>query len=152
MLYLVACGRDHTLVATRPYGGLSKALLEEQGMEKNAIQEAIERAEDIEEAKLEGLQDEMDMEMIELGLAALNKASPMCGSCEQDSACRGFEKDATLPRSCKNCLHDLRKHNKLRKSSDATFSIEYTNALLRDFNINVDFGPILLKYPMLNTE
>ncbi|OQR96195.1 hypothetical protein THRCLA_07347 [Thraustotheca clavata] len=120
----IACGREYTVIATKPYLGPTEEQVEaaktEATVRTAAIEKQIEREEVAEANQLEKTQKARRKQVIEY----LNTHHPRCEACTIPTACIGFQKDDVDPLLCRHCLHDKHKHTLLYNERD------YANTLI----------------------
>lgn len=147
----VACGRNYTLIATRPYVGLSKVAMARKAKEQEEKEQALLRAEQVEADRLAALQHKMETEIVIYVIEVLNETYLLCSQCKIEKGCPGFQRDQARPKLCKHCLHDRRKHDAHRKleGNEHLYTYEYILEVMTILEVKLNFSSIRAKYPEL---
>lgn len=142
---VVACGKEFTLIATKPYIGPSREELERR-QEIHAEQaQSIKR-----QSKNVKKDQEQQLERIRRGkisaiVSFLNSTYPKCSICTIGTTCPGFQRDSINPVMCKHCMHERRKHDDLHKESDRRGTIphlRYLEEVVGKLAVTVDFSEV----------
>ena len=148
----VACGKEFTLVATKPYTGLNRQELELREEEEAERLIAIARGRAAEEKKLEKLQKQMESQIAEFMVTQLNQQHPLCTICLAEEVCPGYQDLENKPSTCRHCLHSRRKHSRLRQIQGETYGYDHCLTLVDTLDIEIDVTEIEAKYPELIQE
>lgn len=140
---VVACGREFTLIATKPYIGPSREELEKRAQER-AIQEQrfTRQSKNVREEQkilLARIQHDKRAYIIQ----NLNTQFPKCEFCKIGTICPGYQRDPINPAMCKHCMHERRKHNDLHNERDTKHvTMEYLMAVITKLGIEMDYSSI----------
>lgn len=115
---LVACGKEFTLIATKPYIGPSREELERRSEVHAAQAQSIKRqAKNVKGEQQEQL-EQIRRSKVAVLVQFLNGAFPKCVLCTIGTTCPGFQRDAINPAMCRHCMHERRKHDVLHSTAD----------------------------------
>lgn len=145
-------GREFTVIATKPYVGPNAEELERRKQNEQDKAQAIQRGKKVTDQKESMRKDAMIEEMRRKILGAMNKNHVGCGQCPLGTVCPGFIKDVSRPTTCKFCLHDRRRHDLLRKPSDAQFTFPRCLELMQQLDMELSFTDIKSKYSDMNAD
>uniref|UniRef100_H3GLM7 Phospholipid-transporting ATPase n=1 Tax=Phytophthora ramorum TaxID=164328 RepID=H3GLM7_PHYRM len=138
----IACGREFTLIATKPYIGASREEVERRTQEKLQQAESIVRqtsvVKDEQREQLERIRQDKRATII----ALLNAKFPKCTICTTGLVCPGFQPNNENPTICRHCMHESRKHQDQHKAHDRKATLAYLTQAVDKLGITVDFSDI----------
>ncbi|KAG6608946.1 uncharacterized protein IUM83_12787 [Phytophthora cinnamomi] len=138
----IACGREFTLIATRPYIGPAREEVERRKQEQIQQSESIVRQTTVvKDEKREQLHRIRQGKHATI-LALLNAKFPKCSICTTGLICPGFQPNNENPTLCKHCMHEVRKHQDQRRANDRTVTLAYLTQAVEKLGIAVDFSDI----------
>lgn len=142
---VVACGKEFTLVATKPYIGPTKEELERRQQVQEAQAQSIKRqSKNVKTDQTEHL-ERIRRDKIAVSVAFLNAAFPKCTICTINTVCPGFQRDAINPAMCKHCMHERRKHDLLHSDRDRRPTkphLQYLDAVVAKLGVSIDFSGV----------
>ncbi|GMF38189.1 unnamed protein product [Phytophthora fragariaefolia] len=142
VIVAVACGREFTLIATKPYIGPTREEVERRKQEQVQQTESIVRQTTVvKDEKLEQLKRIRQGKHAAI-LAHLNTNFPKCSICTTGLICPGFQPNHENPTLCIHCMHENRKHQDQRKAHDRTVTLAYLTQAVEKLGIAVDFSDI----------
>ncbi|RLN88978.1 hypothetical protein BBJ28_00016949 [Nothophytophthora sp. Chile5] len=138
----VACGREFTLIATKPYIGPSREELAQRKQEQLQQVESIARQSNLvldeKRQQLETIRQGKQSVMV----AYLNTHFPKCSICTTGLICPGFQQDSDNPTLCQHCMHESRKHQDRHKERDRTVTLAYLTDVVAKLDITIDFSDV----------
>ncbi|TMW57081.1 hypothetical protein Poli38472_003006 [Pythium oligandrum] len=135
----VACGREFTLIATKPYIGPTREELERRAEEQAEKVDRITReSKNVKTYKREQL-DRIRRDKINVMVQFLNKSFPKCSICTIGTVCPGFQRDDINPAMCKHCLHERRKHD---YSHSPSVNLAHLAEVTRKLAIEIDCSSV----------
>lgn len=145
ILVTVACGKEFTLIATKPYIGPTREELERRQEVQTEQAQSMKR-----QSKNVKQDQEQQLERIRRGkisaiAKSLNAAYPKCTICLIGTVCPGFQRDSINPAMCKHCMHERRKHDVLHKENDRRGTkthLEYLREAIRKLGVTIDFSEV----------
>ncbi|KDO22060.1 hypothetical protein SPRG_12047 [Saprolegnia parasitica CBS 223.65] len=120
----IACGREYTVIATKPYLGPSEEEVEAAKAAAAERQAAIQKQIDREEAKAAAAQEQADTAERRRLIQYLNVHHPLCPACTVPGTCAGFQRDDVDPILCRNCLHSKVSHTLLYNERDKAVDLD----------------------------
>lgn len=141
----VACGKEFTLVATKPYIGPTKEELARRQQTQEEQSQSIKR-----QSKNVKHERQQQLEQIRRGKIAtivefLNATYPKCTICTIGTTCPGFQRDSINPAMCKHCMHERRKHDVLHSDRDRRATkphLQYLEDVIAKLGVSIDFSEV----------
>ncbi len=136
---LVACGREFTLIATKPYVGPSEEEVESMKADAAMRAAAIQKTEEALEERQAAQVLIIKKAQRRLALTYLNTHHPLCQQCKVAGVCAGFQRDEIDPDLCKHCLHEKAKHVVLYHEQDKQVTLESLQLVVNRLQIDLDW-------------
>ncbi|GAB9464372.1 hypothetical protein Gpo141_00001803 [Globisporangium polare] len=141
----IACGKEFTLIATKPYIGPSREELERrQEVQAEQAQSIKRQSKNVKNDQAEQL-ERIRRGKISAIAKFLNATYPKCTICTIGTVCPGFQRDSINPAMCKHCMHERRKHDVLHKENDRRGTkghLAYLLEVIGKLGVMVDFGQV----------
>lgn len=139
---VVACGREFTLIATKPYIGPSREALERAEQEDADKAERLQRQLDSVHAEQKEQLARIRRDKVVRIVEHLNAGFPKCSICKLGIMCPGYQRDPMNPSLCRHCLHDRKQHDDLHDLRDNRVTLAYLEEVQRKLDISVDCSDI----------
>ncbi|KAJ0408174.1 hypothetical protein ATCC90586_006484 [Pythium insidiosum] len=138
----IACGREFTLIATKPYIGPTREELERRGKEQAEKADRIKRqSKNVKEEKAQQL-EQIRREKVAVIVKFLNSSYPKCSICKIGTVCPGFQRDPINPSMCKHCMHERRKHDDQHNERDRRCTLQYLYEVISKLGVTIDYSKI----------
>ncbi|KAG7396042.1 hypothetical protein PHYBOEH_002865 [Phytophthora boehmeriae] len=138
----IACGREFTLIATKPYIGPNREEVERRKQEQLEQAESLLRQTNVVNDEKRAQLDRIRQSKHATIISHLNERFPKCAICTTGLICPGFQADNENPTLCKHCMHENRKHQDRHKERDRTVTLEYLMSAVEKLGITIDFSRI----------
>lgn len=141
----VACGKEFTLIATKPYIGPSRKELERrQEVQAEQAQSIKRQSKNVKNDQVQQL-ERIRRGKISAIVKFLNATFPKCTICTIGTVCPGFQRDNINPAMCKHCMHERRKHDVLHKENNRRGTkahLEYLLEVIDKLVVTIDFTQV----------
>ncbi|GLD96464.1 hypothetical protein PINS_up005147 [Pythium insidiosum] len=138
----IACGREFTLIATKPYIGPTREELERRNQEAAEKADRVKRqSKNVKEEKAQQL-EQIRRQKISIIVKFLNAGYPKCSICKIGTICPGFQRDPINPSMCKHCMHERRKHDDQHNERDRKCTLQYLYEVISKLGVTIDYSSI----------
>lgn len=140
--FTVACGREFTLIATKPYIGPSREALEQAELQQQTQVESLKRQTKNVKQEQRELLARIRRDKIAHIVEYLNPRFPKCLVCTLGVMCPGFQRDPVNPALCRHCLHERKQHDGQHNANDSKVSLSYLSQVTQKLEIEVDCSSV----------